>query len=71
VGTHNFSGPHIFISHSTTEGINTILRLDVMNTAAFVSCSISKEKYRRNLHDVVTAAFVRMLLKEVIFPEHE
>ena len=44
VGIHNFSGPHVFIVHSPTEGINIILRLGILNTAACMSCSISKEK---------------------------
>jgi hypothetical protein len=62
-GIHNSSGLHIFIAHYPPEGTNIILRLDILNTAVFMTCRISKEEYRRNFHDVFTAAFVRMLLK--------
>jgi len=65
---HNSSGLHIFIAHSPLEGTTIILRLDTMNTAVFMTCRLSKEEYRRNLHDVFTADFVRMLLKNNFRP---
>jgi hypothetical protein len=63
-GIHNSSGLHIFIAHYPPEGTNIILRLDIMNTAVLMICRIFKEEYRRNFHDVFTAAFVRTLLKK-------
>jgi len=38
-----------------------------MNTAVFMTCRVSKDEYRRNYHDVFTAACVRILLKNIIF----
>jgi len=66
-GIHNSSELHIFIVHSPPEGMDIILRLDIMNTAVFMTCRVSKEDYRRNFHDVFTAAFARMLLKYIIY----
>jgi hypothetical protein len=38
-----------------------------MNTAVLMTSRVSKEDYRGNFHDVFIAAFVRMLLKYIIF----
>jgi hypothetical protein len=66
-GIHNSSGLRVFIAHYPPEGTNIILRLDVMNTAVFMTCRVSKEEYRRNFHDVFAAAFSRMLPKNIMF----
>jgi len=47
--------------------MNIILRLDIMNTAVFMTCRVSEEDYKGNFHDVFTAACVRLLLKYITF----